>query len=152
MRLIAPICLLSLIFMISLPGHSRANETSEIDPIVDNIAGQYAECAAYYRFVYFGFVSSNEDEGATAYRQLEDDAMFYSLLLASEGRSQDLAVQVTNSRIEMYLKKMKLEADNRNENISILINKYHFGCNDVMESPSQRLLVILARRIEEARD
>lgn len=38
--------------------------------------------------------------------------MLYSLLLASEGRSKDLAVKVTNSRIDMYKKKMMQEANN----------------------------------------
>ena len=44
-----------------------------------------------------------------------------------------MAVEVTNSRIEMNLKKMKREIDNRNENISILINKYHFPCIERMK-------------------
>jgi hypothetical protein len=82
-------------------------------------------------------------------RELENTAMSYSLLLANEGRNKDLAVEVTNSRIEMYIKKMKQEANNRNENISILINKYHFGCQEAMENPSNHLTTILKTKIKE---
>jgi len=126
-----------------------AQETAEIDTTLEDISGQYAECAAYYRLVYHAMISSNEIETANDYRQLEDTAMFYSLLLANEGRSQDLAVEVTDSRIEMYMKLMKRETDNRNENISILINKYHFGCQDAMENPSSQVVTVLQRSIEE---
>lgn len=75
--------------------------------------------------------------------------MFYSVLLANEGRSKDLAVGVTNSRIEMYMKRMKQETDNRNENISILINKYHYGCVSLSENPPTELQTVLQRRLKE---
>jgi len=63
--------------------------------------------------------------------------------LANEGRSKGMALEVTNARIEMYIEKMKQEVNNRNENISILINKYHFGCQEAMENPSSQLTTIL---------
>jgi len=108
------------------PSLTLAQEKKVIDKTLENISGQYAECAAYYELVYHAMNSSNDKETANAYRKLEDSAMLYSLLLANEGRSKDVAVSVTNSRIEMYMKKMKEEIGNRNENISLLINKYHF--------------------------
>ena len=77
--------------------------------------------------------------------------MFYSLLLAAQGRSKELAAQVTNSRIEMYMKKMKQEANNDYANISILINKYHFGCQELMENPSKYVVDILAAEAEKAK-
>lgn len=76
--------------------------------------------------------------------------MFYSLLLANEGRSKDVAVEVTNSRIEMYIKKMKQEANNSNENISILINKYHFGCQETIENPPSQVVELLQTKADEA--
>lgn len=113
----------------------------------ENISGQYAECAAYYRLVYHAMASSNDLETARLYRELEDTAMLYSLILANEGRNKDNSVEVTNSRIEMHMKKMKHEADNRNENISILINKYHFGCQGAMENPLNELLDLLKNEL-----
>ena len=69
--------------------------------------------------------------------------MFVSLAVASKGRSQDMAVEVTISRIEMSMKIMKQEIDNRNENISILINKYQFSCQEALSSPSSAVMQVL---------
>ena len=141
-------CISVLIFLVN-PMLSFGQEGKGIDTNLENISGQYAECAAYYRLVYHAMNSSNEKETANSYRQLEDTAMFYSLLLANEGRSKDVAVEVTNSRIEMYMKKMKQEANNKNENISILINKYHFGCQQVMENPPSHVLELLRTKVNK---
>ena len=143
------ILFISIILLHVNPLFSYGQESKGIDKNLENISGQYAECAAYYRLVYHAMNSSNEPKTANAYRELEDTAMFYSLLLANEGRNKDLAVEVTNSRIEMYLKKMKTETKNRNENISILINKYHFGCQEAMENPSNHLTGILKAKSKE---
>lgn len=75
--------------------------------------------------------------------------MLYSLLLASEGSGEDMAVQVTNSRIELEMKRMKKEVNNRNENISILINRYHEECQALHESPPAQLIEIIERRASE---
>ncbi len=140
----------TLLALITFPMVSLAQDDNSIDKDLDNISVQYAECAAYYEFVYHAMNAANEKETAGAYKKLEDNAMFYSLLLANEGRDTDLAVRVTNSRIEMYLKKMKQEADNRNENISILINKYHFGCEEAMKNPTKEVLRVLKIKANEA--
>ena len=139
---------ISFFMFLVYPLLSLGQEREGIDKTLENISGQYAECAAYYELVYHAMNSSNEKETANAYRKLEESAMFYSILLANEGRSKDVAVEVTNSRIEMYMKKMKQEA-NRNENISILINKYNFGCQALMENPPSQVLKILKAKAEQ---
>lgn len=128
---------------------SFAQEGKRIDKDLENISGQYAECTAYYEIVYHALNTSDEKEAAGAYKQLGNDAMFYSLLLANEGRSKDMAVKVTNSRIEMYKKIMKREADYRNENISILIEKYHLGCEEAMKQPPIEVVEVLKARTNE---
>ena len=128
---------------------SFSQKTKGNDKNLENISGKYAECAAYYTIVYHALNSSNDKETEKAYGQLQTIAGFYSLLLASEGRSKELAVQVTKSRIEMYMKKMKQEANNDTANISILINKYHFGCHEVLENPSDYVLEILKTRVKK---
>lgn len=133
--------LLKIITCLSLlSAHAVSQELPIIDPEAENLAGRYAECAAYYRLVYFALESSDQADTATAYRQLEDNALLYSLLLASKGREQDVAVNVTNSRVEMSMQLMKDEAENRNENISILINKYHFNCKELAENTPELVL------------
>lgn len=143
------IAYISFLMFLVYPLLSLAQEREGIDKNLENISGQYAECAAYYELVYHAMNSSNEKETANTYRKLEESAMFYSLLLANEGRSKDVAVEVTNSRIEMYMKKMKQEANNRNENISILINKYNFGCQDLMENPPSQVSQILKAKAKQ---
>lgn len=120
-----------------------AQELPAIDVQMENLAGDYAECAAYYRLVFFAMETSNETEASKVYRELDDNALLYSLILASNGREQDLAVNVTNSRVEMNMNLMKEEISNRNENISILINKHHFGCKELSENPPELLFQAL---------
>lgn len=138
-----------LLILILSPLSSFGQENRQIDKNLDNIAIQYAECAAYYELIFNAMNASNEKKTANAYNQLENDAMFYSLLLANEGRSKDLAIEVTNARIDIYIQKMKQETDNRNENISILINKYHFECQELMKNPPTELIEVLKRKIVE---
>lgn len=137
------IAYISLLIVLLFTSPALAQEQQKIDKTLENISGRYAECAAYYRLVYFALNSSNEKETANTYRQLEDTAMFYSLLLANEGRSKDMAVKVTNSRIELAMKKMKQEINNRNENISILMNKYQSACLEAVKNPPSQVVTIL---------
>ncbi|MEO8839423.1 MAG: hypothetical protein ABI351_12005 [Herbaspirillum sp.] len=134
--------------LVIYPIASFSQQDRRIDQNLENISGKYAECAAYYELIYHAMNSSNREETANAYRKLEDKAMFYSLLLANEGRSKDVAINVTNSRIDMYMKGMKQEANNRNENISILINKYHSDCDVMIKNPLNEVLEIMNRNIK----
>lgn len=143
------ILIIAITLFLVKPTLSSSQESKGIDKNLENISGQYAECTAYYELVSHALKSSNDPKMAEAYSTLGNRAMFYSLLLANEGRNKDLAVEVTNSRIEMYKKKMKQEVNNRNENISILINKYHFGCQEAMENPSDLLVEVLSKKIDE---
>jgi hypothetical protein len=139
---------LSIILVLVIPLLSFS-QSKGIDKNLENISGRYAECAAYYGLVYHALMSSNQADTAKAYRESENTAMLYSLILAREGRDKGLAVEVTNSRIEMYTKKMKQEVNNRNENISILINKYHFGCQEAMQNPSAELVPIMEKYLKQ---
>jgi hypothetical protein len=140
--------LLTAALLVSSPAFGQ--DRSAIDTVLDNIAAEYATCAAYYRLVYHGAAASNRKDVATSYRQLEDDAMFYSLLLASEGRDADMAIQVTNARIESGMKAMKKEIGNRNENLAILINKHGETCVAMSKKPPAAAQKVLEKRLNEA--
>lgn len=140
---------ISFLMVLLFSSLSLAQEQQKINITLENISGMYAECAAYYRLVYFALNMSNKKETANAYRQLEDSAMLLSLLLAKEGRSEDMAAKVTGSRIEINMKQMKQEIDNRNENISILINKYQSNCTEAVTNPPDQVLKILKARAGE---
>ncbi len=130
------ICL-HILFLFIAPLSSFCQETRKVNQELDNISSQYAECAAYYNLVYHAMISANQPEAAAAYGQLMEKALSVAMLAASEGRSTEMASKVTMARIEMYKKKMKQEAGNDNANISILINKYHFGCSEAIENPQE---------------
>ena len=138
------ICIIVVSFFVN-PLLSYAQDTKQIDKNLENISGQYAECAAYYRLVSYAMETSNELKSADTYRQLEGQAGLYSILLASEGRNEEMAFKVTQSRIEMYIKQMRQETNNRNENISVLINKYHFECQEAMDNLPKAVLEILKK-------
>ncbi len=124
-------------------GHANAAE-------LENLAGHYAECSAYFTLAYHAVNNSGGDTtAAEGFSEVSDNAMFYSLLLASENREQDMAINVTHSRIEMYLKLMKREINNDNANFSILMNKHSFPCQDAMNNLPIELLNIINRRISE---
>ena len=116
---------------------ARREKTKKIDPTLENISGLYAECAAYYTIVYNAMILSNASEAAANYGQSQKAAIKYSLMLASEGRSAEMAAEVTKSGMKMYNKKMKQETGNDIANISILINKYHFQCNEALKDPEK---------------
>ena len=58
----------------------------EINQSLEDISGQYAECAVYYDLVYHAMKSSNKKEGAEAYLKLYYDAYLYSVILANQIR------------------------------------------------------------------
>ncbi len=137
------------IFLFVFDKSAFSQNSGEVDSRFEDISGQYAECAAYYRLAYYALKNSNDEESAKVYSELDDRSMFYSLLLANEGRDQDMAVEVTHSRIEVNLKKMKKEIGNRNENFSILINNYHFKCENLLENPPDEVMEVLEEKVEE---
>ena len=112
---------------------------------LENIAKQYAECTAYYELVSESFKVSGKGEAVNDYLELRDTAKFYSLLLASEGMSQDIAVQLTNSRLKMRKTKLSGEINYQYENIAIIIDKYHFGCQKIVQNPPAELKAMLAK-------
>ena len=133
-----------LLSLVILFGMSQVNAEE-----LEDLAGLYAECTAYYTLIYHAVNNSGDSDTAAAYSKVMDDSMFYSLLLASESREQEMAVNVTNSRIEMYMKQMKQEINNDNANISILFNKHNSPCQDAIKNPPAVLVDILDRRIKE---
>jgi len=138
-----------LIAIFASPLFCFSEETKPINGELENLSGQCAECAAYYELVFYALSSPDNSKkldtgkAAKAYMQLSDTLALYSGLLAMQGRDFDTAVEVTKARIEIYKKQMGREAHNRNENISILINKYHDECTQLVQSPPEPLKRII---------
>ena len=168
------ITIVIVLFLCPLNGFCENSEDFNKDYNKDYeiLSVRYCECTAYYRFVYHALNSSGESKTANSYQELEDEVMLYALILAQpgrdknkaievtssriqmyseqmkQGRDKNKAIEVTSSRIQMYSEQMKQETNNRNENIAILINKYHFGCMELIQNPPETLINALEREIK----
>ena len=66
------------------------------------------------------------------------------MLLASQTRESEMAGKVTLARVEYSKKEMLKEIDHRNENISILMNKYQDSSEKLINKPPQVVKKLLA--------
>ena len=139
-----------ILFMLIISSYAFSQETQKTDKNLENIARQYVECAAYYQIVSDSFKASGNGKAANSYLALRDTAKSYSIALASESRGQDIAVQLINSRFKMRKRKLSNEIYYQYENIATLIDKYHFGCQEIVQTPSAELTAILAKEMSEA--
>ena len=117
------------------------------DKNLENFEEQYVKCAAYYQLISESFKGSGNGKAANSYLVLRDTAKSYSIALASEGRGQDIAVQLINSRLKMRKRKLSNEIYYQYENIATLIDKYHFGCQEIVQTPPAELMKILDKNL-----
>jgi hypothetical protein len=129
--------------------HVFSGNLQKTDKNLENIARQYVKCAAYYQLVSESFKGSGNGKAANSYLALRDTAKSYSIALASESRGQDIAVQLINSRFKMRKRKLSNEIYYQYENIATLIDKYHFGCQEIVQTPSAELTAILAKEMRK---
>ena len=100
--------------------------------VTDNVAMEYAECAAYFSIVSRAFSSSGKSTEAPKFQDASDKAALFSLMAAKQSRDDAMATKVTLARIEMSLKDMQKTIDNNYSNMSLLSNKYLTPCIDAM--------------------
>lgn len=96
--------------------------------VTDNIATEYAECAAYYAVLQGAFANSGKPAESAKFKAASDRAAEFSLISAKQSRSDDMATKVTLARFEMSLKDMQKTIDNNYSNISLLMNKHSDRC------------------------
>jgi hypothetical protein len=130
--------------------HVFSEELQKNDNNLENIARQYVECAAYYQIVSDSFKVSGNGKAVNSYLALRNTAKSYSVSLSSESMGQDLAVQLINSRFKMRKSQMSGEIYHKYENLAIIIDKYHFNCQEIIENPPAELMAILTKSKSEA--
>ena len=113
----------------------------------DNLAAKYAEAGAYFLVVYQALKQSGNQyaELSKKYGDDYDYCCVISILLASQTRNSDMAGKVTIARVEYSKKEMLKEIDHRNENISILMNKYQDSSFKLVNKPPQVVKKTLSR-------
>lgn len=135
-------------FSLSFAYAADINSFKNFDESAESLSLNYVECSAFYELTKFALINSQGDEDTVKqYNKLQNDSMFYALVLAMPGRDKDMAVQVTHSRIEIALKEQKNKIQNRNENFSILINEYKEKCEDRMVNLPDLLLMYIVEMV-----
>lgn len=137
--------LLITLLVISTQSYSQ----STINKEVDDLSADYAEYTAYLELIVDAVRNSGDESTASKYEEIKKEMMFYSLLLASEGRAQETALKVTNSRMDLYKKEMLKEIDGDRANIAILMNKHHQKVLDIYQNPPAILIEIVAKKAKE---
>ena len=114
--------------------------------VTDNVATEYAECAAYFAIVQGAFQSSGKATEGAKYKEASDKAAAFSLLAAKQSRSEEMATRVTLTRFEMSLKSMQKTIENNYSNMSLLMNRHSEPCVEAMTDSS----VLIKRWTEKA--
>jgi hypothetical protein len=135
----------SLLFVASAVSQPQGS----IDKDTDNLSATYAEYTAYLEIVTHGIKGDDRKELRSKFEKLKDECMFFALLLASEGRTKEMSVKVTNSRIEMAKKQMLKEIDNNYANLSILISKHQEAVLKLVQTPPPIVTEILQKKAKE---
>ena len=104
--------------------------------VTDNIATEYAECAAYFAVLQGAFANSGKPAESAKFKAASDRAAEFSLISAKQSRSEDMATKVTLARFEMSLKEMQKTIDNNYSNISLLMKKHADSCVEAMTDSS----------------
>ena len=130
--------LLSMLATLAVSVHATAQPTAEAmtAKVIDNVATEYADCAAYFAVVQGAFQSTGKETEAKKYKEASDKAAEFSLLAAKQSRSEDMATRVTLARFEMSLKSMQKTIGNNYSNISLLMNKHSDSCVEAMTDSS----------------
>lgn len=106
-----------------------AAQAYEPDQAANNLAHDFAQCAAYYTFVAKGV-------GPKYAQQAKEAERFTDLAL--QGSIELSNPKVTKARYEMAVKSMMSDMDNDFKNFSVVINEYSDLCKGVMENPEAR--------------
>lgn len=97
---------------------------------VNNLAHDYAECAAYYTLAAKG-AGKSDTELVGKLSEAGSQAIEMSVGLTNK--------EVATARYNMALKSMMDDMSDSFDNFSIVINKYADLCRDVMDNPRDRL-------------
>ncbi len=129
-----------ILFFFLFPAISFGQTTESIDPVLDNLSSEYAECTAFFSIAYIA-AAKKDDKEALAKRlgELQETSLKITIMLVAQGRDVEMTEKVTRSRIEMYDREMKKEIGNNLANFSILMNKYLSNCVEAVQSPEEWL-------------
>lgn len=108
----------------------------------NNLAHEYAICAAYFGVVSIAIENSNDPDTAADYATLMEQALAYA---ATTGEAIGLLPETTGARFETAIKEMQGRIGGNTSNISILFADHMEPCTAAMEDPEGRIAHWLAQ-------
>ena len=126
---------LAILLLAMLPALIQAQADDIIEAAIDNAAHEFASCAAYYTIVQVGALNSNKQELADTYKSMSGEALGYSLTLTKKNRDEEMALKVVAARVSMDSDSMIKTIEKNTSNISLLMDKYAYRCQWIMENP-----------------
>jgi len=103
----------------------------------DNLAADYARCAAYFTYAQVGLRRSGQSELAQMSHAFGKNAMAYSVILSTTGRTQEMALKVAEARYKLGLESMGRNIENDFSNISVIVSKYGTKCTTAVTKPEE---------------
>jgi len=110
---------------------------SEQDPlnVLNNMAQETVECAAYFGIVSVGLENSNKLDAAKKYEEFRDKALERAVIVTKEA---GLNPETVGARFDMAVKDMSKRIDKNTSNISMLMADYNDLCIEVMTNVEKR--------------
>lgn len=102
----------------------------------NNLAHEYATCAAYFGVVSVALENSSEPATAAIYAKLMGQALEYA---ATTGELIGLLPETAGARFNNSIVEMEARIGGNTSNISILFSDYREQCTAAMEDPEARI-------------
>ncbi len=115
---------------------SPAANGEELGVALNNVAHEFAVCAAYYSIVSVALDMSDDPELARAYHQQTQQAL---RLAIGTGERIGLMKETTASRFRIAIEQMRERIDANTSNLSILTEEHFTPCLDLMDRPNYRV-------------
>lgn len=103
--------------------------------IIDDVSVGFVTCSAFYSIIEVAAKNSEKPDLEKHYNQLGINAYSFSLELAKNDRTEEMANKVTASRLTLFFKSMITEIDSNFKNISVLMSQHLDPCTDMMKKP-----------------
>ena len=121
---------------LAMTASAQPTEAEFMAEVTDNAAAEYVECAAYFLIVSQGLLKAGDTKTAKAYEDAYSKAMERSVMLASQSRTEAMALDVTRARFRNNTADMWKTIDNNFSNLSLLSSKHGTSCLEAMTDAS----------------
>jgi hypothetical protein len=124
----------SLLLALFVSTAHAASPTPE--QIINNVAQEMAECAAYFGVVSVALENSNEPVKAEAFKKFMYDALNKAAIATKEA---GLKEETVGARYNLAIKDMSERIGKNTSNISILMGDYDGRCIEAMTDVNKRI-------------